>query len=262
MDNFTPKKVLIAEDDNILRFIIEKRLEKEGYKVIGAEDGLAALNLIEKEHPDLILLDIVMPKYDGLDVMEKLRKSGKPFPPIIILTTSITDPGIEKALSLGARTYIAKSSVAVNEIIEKVRKFIEAKPSQLPQYFTKQEKGKKNILIVEDDPILGKLIFQKLKRTKQYNVILSQSGDEAFQLMLNKQFDLILLDIILPGLNGFEIMQKAKENNLLDKTTVVILSNLSQKEEMKKGLDLGAKDYIVKSNFTLEEITDKINKYL
>lgn len=263
MEN-SQKTILIAEDDNILRFIVEKKLEKEGYKIIGVEDGNSALKILKETPPDLILLDIYLPGINGFELMSIIKKDLKLKVPIIVLTTSITDSAIEESLLKGAKGYIAKTSFNPDEIVRIINKYLKPEKSINfeTSYKTYQSKNEKSILIIEDDKILGNLIFRKLKKLKKYNLMWLTQGDDAYKLLKKRSFDLVLLDLILPGMNGFEILEKLKSTKLFKKSTIVVLSNLSQKDEIQRSLKLGAKDYIIKSNYTLEEIIDKVRKYL
>jgi len=112
------------------------------------------------------------------------------------------------------------------------------------------------ILLVEDDEFLIDILIQKFK-SNGFNVIHAGNGKEALQKANDNQPDVILLDIILPGMNGFEILKRLKDSPVKD-TPVAFLSNLGQKEDIEKGKKLGAKDFIVKANHSLDEIVDKV----
>lgn len=119
----------------------------------------------------------------------------------------------------------------------------------------------KKILLVEDDEFLGKVINRKLEK-EDYIVIRATDGEEGITKAEEENPDLILLDIILPGMDGFEVLAKLKSNPAVSKIPVIILSNLGAKDEIKKGLDLGADDYLVKAHFNPSEITSRIEAVL
>ncbi len=120
----------------------------------------------------------------------------------------------------------------------------------------------KKILIVEDDRFLRELISKKLNAEEEYNIVQAVDGESAIEKIKEEQPDLVLLDLILPGIDGFEVLSKVKNDPELMKTPVVILSNLGQKEEVNKGLELGAIDFLVKAHFTPGEIIKKVKKFL
>ena len=120
---------------------------------------------------------------------------------------------------------------------------------------------KKKILIIEDDRFLRELIVRKLKG-EGYQTNEAADGEEGFEKVKKSPPDLVLLDLILPGIDGFEVLSKIKEEPTLSAIPVIILSNLGQREEVEKGLKMGAVDYLIKAHFTPGEIIEKIKAVL
>jgi len=118
---------------------------------------------------------------------------------------------------------------------------------------------KKSILLVEDDEFLAELYATKLN-LEGFEVALASDGEKGLKLIKEKQPDLILLDIILPKMDGFEILKKIKTDKSLKDIPVILLTNLSQKDEVQKGLDLGATDYLIKAHFMPSEVVKKIKQ--
>ncbi|PKL72384.1 response regulator [Candidatus Kuenenbacteria bacterium HGW-Kuenenbacteria-1] len=121
--------------------------------------------------------------------------------------------------------------------------------------------NKIKILIVEDDFFLRKLCQKKLEQ-KEFEVFLAEDGNKGIEEAKKNQPDLILLDIILPGINGFEVLKTLKKDLATASIPIVLLSNLGQKEDIDKGLALGANDYLIKAHFSPQEIVDKIEEVL
>lgn len=121
--------------------------------------------------------------------------------------------------------------------------------------------SKKNILIIEDDKFLRELIVQKLFK-EGYAISEAIDGEEGIKKIREGKPDLVLLDLILPGIDGFEVLSQMKNEAGLSAIPVIILSNLGQKEDVEKGLKLGAVDYLIKAHFTPGEIIDKIKAAL
>jgi DNA-binding response OmpR family regulator len=119
----------------------------------------------------------------------------------------------------------------------------------------------KTILIIEDDRFLREVISQKLLK-EGYNPVGAVDGEEGIRKVKEIKPDLVLLDLILPGIDGFEVLSQMKEDPLLAQIPVIILSNLGQKEEIEKGLKMGAVDYLIKAHFTPGEIIEKIKTAL
>ena len=110
---------------------------------------------------------------------------------------------------------------------------------------------KTKILIIEDDESLVKLIEDSLDAAK-FEVILALEADEGLDKAVTEQPAIIVLDVLLPGKSGFGCLEKLKSHKATKNIPVVILSNLGQDEEIKKGLKLGAVDYLVKADFSID----------
>lgn len=119
----------------------------------------------------------------------------------------------------------------------------------------------KKILIIEDDKFLRELIVQKLSK-EDFGVSEAIDGEEGIKKIKEEKPDLILLDLILPGIDGFEVLSRMKEDPALTSIPVIILSNLGQKEDVERGLKLGAVDYLIKAHFTPGEIIEKVKANL
>ncbi len=119
------KKILIVEDEEILLDLLQKRLKKEGYDVLLARNGEEGLKMIKEERPDLVLLDIIMPKMSGFQVMEEMNKeeSLKEIP-VIIISNSGQPVEIGRAQQLGAKDWLIKTEFDPKEVLEKVVKQI------------------------------------------------------------------------------------------------------------------------------------------
>jgi len=119
----------------------------------------------------------------------------------------------------------------------------------------------KKILLVEDDPFLIDIYTTKLKKVG-FEVCVSRDGESALQLIEKERPDLVLLDIVLPHIDGWEILRKIKNNEKLKDIKIIILSNLGQKHEVEKGLKLGATKYLIKAHYTPTQIVEEIKNIL
>lgn len=117
------RKILIVEDEKIILDLLKKKLSQEGYEVSTAENGKDGLEMMRKSKPDLILLDIVMPKMSGFEVMEEMQKDNwlKGIP-VIIISNSGQPVEIDKAQALGAKDWLIKAEFDPQEVIEKIEK--------------------------------------------------------------------------------------------------------------------------------------------
>ena len=119
----------------------------------------------------------------------------------------------------------------------------------------------KKVLIVEDDEFLRSLTAKRLEK-EGYEVAVAVDGETAVGTIQEEKPNLILLDLLLPGLNGFQVLEKIKALDDLKDIPVVVFSNLGQREDIEKAKSLGANDFLIKANFTLDDVTAKVNEYL
>jgi len=119
----------------------------------------------------------------------------------------------------------------------------------------------KKILLVEDDPFLIDIYVSRLKG-EGYKIDVAPDGERALEKIKKAKPDLLVLDIILPKMDGWELLRKMIKEGRLKKIKVIILSNLGEQKEIKKGLDMGVIKYLVKANYTPSEVVEEIKKIL
>lgn len=117
------------------------------------------------------------------------------------------------------------------------------------------------ILIIEDDQFLSELITKKLDE-EGFEVILATDGEKGWEKLSKEGPDLVLLDLLLPNIDGFEVLERKKKNEALAKIPVIVISNYGQESKIQRAMSLGASDYLVKANFTTGEIADKVRSVL
>ena len=122
---------------------------------------------------------------------------------------------------------------------------------------------KTKILVIEDDKFLIKALQDHLKRSG-FEVVVALDGEEGMKLIISEKPDLALLDLIMPKKDGFEVLAEVKGNSddKIKNIPIIILSNLGQESDLKKGIELGAVDYLIKSEFRLKVVVKKIKETL
>jgi len=123
------------------------------------------------------------------------------------------------------------------------------------------ENQKKTLLLVEDDTFLAGMYKTKFEM-EGFVVLTAEDGLKGFQLAKEGKPDIILLDILLPKMDGFEVLEKIRGSKDTKDIPVIMLTNLGQKEDVKKGLDRGANGYLIKAHFMPSEVVEKIKKVL
>lgn len=122
-------------------------------------------------------------------------------------------------------------------------------------------KLQKKVLVVEDEALLANLLEKKLKSTG-FEVLKVHNGKDAMEVIETKDLDLILLDIILPKMSGFEFMKEIQESPRVDDMPIVIVSNLGQKSDIEKGKKLGAVGYFVKAKMSIDDLVGQVRDFL
>lgn len=122
-------------------------------------------------------------------------------------------------------------------------------------------KGKIKILIIEDDPFLLSMYATKFE-LENFDVFCAEHGRVGYEKAAAERPDVILLDIIMPEMNGFEVLAKLKEDPRTKNTPVILLTNLNQKDDIDKGISLGAVDYLIKAHFMPSEVVSKIKNII
>lgn len=258
--------VLIIEDEKTLMNLIANKLTKDGFKVYQAYDGQEGYEMIKSKQPGLILLDIIMPRLNGYEVLEKM-KTEKISIPVIIISNSGQPIEIEKARQLGALDFLIKTEFEPAEVSQRVKKLLGITNGQeevddivfKPREDANVKKLNIKILLVEDDPFLREICGKKLAKDG-YTVYEAIDGLQALNIVKKILPQVVLLDIILPNMDGFEVLQRirADEAKEVSQIPIIMLSNLGQEGDIKRAMDLGANDYLVKAHFTTDEIAERI----
>ena len=244
------KNILLIEDDQVLADVLEQKLKHEGYKVTVERDGRAGLERMRAIKPDLILLDIIMPHMNGYEVLEEKFKDSALRPiPVIIISNSGQPVEISRTTALGAVDHLVKAHLSPEEVLAKVRLYVGTDGSVAVGASCK---GKK-VLLVEDDTFLSDLLARRFHE-EDCQFMHAESGEKALEILAKEIPDIILLDLVLPGMSGFEILEKVKQDEKTKNIPIIVLSNLSQQSDIQRALELGAVRHEVKAHLSPNEI--------
>lgn len=120
--------------------------------------------------------------------------------------------------------------------------------------------SKKKILLVEDEEFLRDLLSTRISK-EGYKILHAKDGAEALKIAKTEKPDGVLLGLVLPGISGFDVLMELKKDHETAAIPVVILSNLGEKEDIERGKKLGAVDYLVKANFSIDEVIERVNTF-
>jgi CheY-like chemotaxis protein len=254
----TPSKlILIALSDTVLAESIAANAKEKGLRAITVEDGNVAISRMKELHPDLLIADVVLQGLDGYGLL-----SAKSFDkditkiPVIVVSNMGMPIAMKRLPSVGIREYFIKTHIDPEEVINKVCEILGFTPSD--PAMVKAKKPVK-ILWVEDDKFLSDILSKKFL-SLGYNLIKANNGAEALRLVENETPDIIMLDIIMPDISGFDVLQKLKMQDRFKKIPFIMLSNLSSSSDIEKSKKLGAIGFIVKAAVSLDEIVAQVDK--
>ena len=255
------KTIMIVDDDLTSLKLLESMLPTERYNIVRANNGEEALENAFVQPPDLILLDIMMPGIDGYEVTRKIKKNTKTKDvPIIIITSLEESEGKVKGLEEGAEELLSKP-VHSTELLARISSMLRLKEyrdqlrirtlsgksfgdgSEQREKVQIKEEAIPQILLVEDTNVDAKIVKNALEG-ETFQLTTVKNGRDVFSIIKQKDIDLILLDILLPDMDGFEICRRLKKNH--KDIQVVIVTCLDDLDSKIKGVELGADDFLVK----------------
>ncbi|MFO8010189.1 MAG: PAS domain S-box protein [Dehalococcoidia bacterium] len=221
--------ILVVDDEPNIRRFLSHELTSRGYRVIEASGGREAMDMVRTYLPDLVTLDIMMPDMNGLDVTTMLKENSLTRH-IPIMVISIMDERTE-AVKRGADEYLSKPCSG-DVILEKVTGLLR-KPSKM-------------ILVVDDDETLVESITYESKH-RGYSTLVAHNGEQALEMAKNNPPDLIILDMLMPGMDGHEVIRRLKSSEETAGIPVIVLTGAEISGGRVKALELGASGYFNKS---------------
>ncbi len=259
------KKILIILTDQPISETLVSKLGEVGYGTLAVHDAQTAAAEFEHYHPDLLILDVGAQTFDGFAIIQSLRSSNELWQkelPIIIASNTGDLMEISKGLHLGIKDYFVKTSFTPDQIISKIAKQIgPAHEATLvtPSPLVQKSDQKIRVLMVEDDKFLRDLAAQKMIK-ENLDVTTAVDGEQGLALAEKNIPNIILLDILLPGIDGYEVLRRVRLNPALNGTHVAMLSNFGQREDVERALKGGADHFLVKANFTLDEVVQEVKQ--
>lgn len=257
--NLTKPRLLIIDDVNEnLHTLIS--ILRDDYAIVAATNGEKALEIAFRNPPDLILLDVKMPIMDGYQVLRHLKTNEKTADIPVIFVTALTDTADEeKGLKLGVADYITKP---INPDLLKLRILTQL---ELCRYRRKPIRAinalsaKPTLLVVDDIPEnIHQLIYAFQDK---YHIIAANNGIKALELLRGRTPDLVLLDIVMPEMDGYEVCRRMKATPEGNRIPVIFLSTIDSSLDKMRGFSIGAADYITKP-FDIDEIRARIHTHL
>lgn len=263
--------ILIIEDNRLNLDMVKDLLEMAEYQTLEAEEAVTGMELAKEHQPDLILMDMHLPIMDGYEATRKLKADPKTQAiPVVAFTALAMEDEQKKALAVGSIGIICKPFDA-KTFAKTVESFLSGEhplpavaleePAATPVKAIMEGKAYySKILIVDDQPQNVQMLTDMLSNMDQ-QALQAFSGQEALDIIRGERPDLILLDIMMPEMDGFTVLRHLKAEKAFEGIPVIIISALADIDSVIKGLDEGAYDYITKP-YNIAEVQARIRAAL
>ena len=236
-------KVLVIDDEQTVRNLMRRFLAREGFDVITASNGREGIELARRLHPALITLDVLMPEFDGWSVLQAL-KDDPDLAQIPVLMLSILDEK-QRGYALGASDYMTKPFDR-----ERMR-------SMLAKYAGHD--GSRRVMIVDDD-VDNRQRLSRALESEHWLVTEAENGRDAIDRLSENSYDLILLDLMMPGMDGFEFLSQIKHDEALRRIPVVVITSAELTDADHERLNGGVQRVLSRSEFQPEDLLAEVRR--
>ncbi|MEW6220551.1 MAG: response regulator [Thermodesulfobacteriota bacterium] len=243
--------ILLVDDDMIAIRELGAQLREASYRVSFALDGSTGLRLLEQHHPDLVLLDLVMPVMDGHAFLREVRQlPAVARTPVVILSALDLDPEAVRHLPDNVRGVLAKGSIRREDLLDKVRLALSqpapaSSPRPRPPGEGRPRPHGRQILIAEDNPD-NLFLLEEILRANGYEIRRAANGQEAVAMAVRQAPDLVLMDIQMPDMDGLEAVQAFRNHPALADIPIIALTARAMKGDREEFLASGCDDYLAK----------------
>lgn len=241
--------IVVVDDNPMDRHLVRRLLQsKKPYRVFEAENAYEGLELIRERMPDLVVSDLNMPEMDGFSLLEELKRDpATAHIPVIVVSAKDLSPEDHNRLEGRIQSVWQKGSFSTKDLVEHVvgtlshdLDDLEAPETMSPQEIATadheapsatDDNDTKRIILIDDNPTDARLISRILQTTRKLDIKQVQFGQEAISTIQAYQPDLIVLDLIIPDLSGFEILSQLRQDNALDRLPVIVVTSKDLSED-------------------------------
>lgn len=233
-------KILIVEDDELSRELLKRRLEVDHHHITTVSSGVKALNLLKKESFDFILLDISLPDIDGVTVLDKIKNELNIENSQVMMVTSNSEREmVVKCMDAGAVDYLVKP-YSTSLVKLRISRCLKNKT------ITTENKNESTSILLVDDQELNRDVLAHRLNKYGYNITNVSNGQEALDILDKEDFDLVLLDIMMPDISGIEVLTEIRNHIKHKNTPVIMITAVEDIKTVNECINAGADDYITK----------------
>jgi CheY-like chemotaxis protein len=233
--------ILIVDDQSGIRMTLKRILEKRGYQISVAESGEEALEAVRKQRFQLVLMDIRMQGMTGVDAFIQIKQIS-PKTVVILMTAYAVEEEIRRAIREGAHAVIYKP-FDMEKLLALIAECLDGK----------------SLVLVVDDRLEDRRIIRSILEDRGYKVVESHSGEDCVQKIVEHRFQIVILDIRLPGIDGMETLRQIR--GMRPGTAVMIVTAYPNEEELIEAMKGGSLAYLRKP-FDVTELLSMLNKHL
>lgn len=245
------RQVLVVEDDIVTRFSIQKLFENKNIIIHEAKTAGEAFDMISSQLFDCIILDLGLPDFSGVELLDKLKANKIPIPYVIINTAKELSAKELRKLQQYSESIVIKGVKSDERLTDEVTLFLHQVSNTLPRkdqlaaIESTGFKGKK-VLIVDDD-IRNVFAMAQILEERDIEIMEAENGEVAIEVLKNNaDIDLVLMDVMMPVMNGYEAMKIIRKTEGIENIPIIVLTAKAMKEDYQKAIDFGANDFISK----------------
>ncbi len=242
-------RVLYVEDNDDNVFMLSRRLQRRGFEVLIASDGESGIDMARRDRPELILMDLGLPGIDGWETTRRLKADESTASiPVIALTAHAMEADRESALIAGCDDFDTKP-VDLDRLLAKMQACLDrslAPAAAAGEAETPEDEQGPVLLVVDDSEDNRYTLIRRLRRQGHEHILEAENGRRALDVLRARPVDLVLLDMMMPEMNGYEVLSAMREDMELRELPVIMISALDDLDNVVRCLELGAEDYLPK----------------
>ena len=247
-----PPRVLIVDDVADNRVALSCRLVKDGFEIVEADSGAEALRLVQEQAFDVMLLDVMLPDMSGTEVLRRIRdKFSASLLPVIMVTPDSQAEDVIEAMKVGANDYVTMPfdfSIAlarVNNQVARRRAELELRNVNAMTKSDVRALPAARLLIV-DDIADNRAVLSRRFAKRGFEIVEADCGAEALRLVQEQTFDVVLLDVMMPDMDGMDVLRRLRKKFSASLLPVIMVTAKAQPEDIVEALKVGANDYVTK----------------
>jgi threonine synthase len=264
--------ILIVDDNPSDRRLIKRLLQRQKrYRVFEANNGVEALRLACDLQPDLIVSDLTMPEMDGFALLEKLKSTPETSDiPVVVISAKALDNQDYAALKVYSHSVWTKGNFDTRQLTKHVIHLLGDEPidvikPEFPEETTEhslQSTTDCTILVIDDDPRHQRLSRRLLETGGNYSVLTASTGSEGWELVVNETPQLILLDLMMPDMDGFELLERIQQDETLCNIPVIVVSGKELDSNERTRLRASIRSLVRKTTIDRKQFLAMINNAL